>query len=207
MKRFDLIPLLKQVELHRNESVEIDGVSTPKSAAMLISVLATQTDLFARAELYICAISECGSANNTQAAVKLARVQHQEFRDATSLIILSRALIENDELEAGFLHAKEALKLAIQEQAGVNYAAGNLVRLSVRTGAVEKVNEAMEALINSTHVPRKGDCVLETDWCDKAEALGADMESIVWIKSVAATQTARKIHRKYKRASKSEAKT
>ncbi len=103
-------------------------------------------------------------------------------------MILSRALVENNELEAGLWHAKEALALAIQIQEGVNNAAGNLVRLSVKTGSVETVNEAMEALIASTQVPRKGDCVLDTDWCDEAEALGANMESIVWIKSFAATQ-------------------
>jgi hypothetical protein len=188
VKKIDLISLLKQVEAHRNEVVEIDGVSMPKSAAMLMSVLATQTDSFARAELYMCAISECGLANNTAAAVNLARAQHEEFRDDTSLMILSRALVENNELEAGLLHAKEALALAIRLQEGVNNAAGNLVRLSVKTGSAETVNEAMKALSDSTQVPREGDCVLDTDWCDEAEALGADMESIVWIKSFAATQ-------------------
>ena len=188
MKRFDLIPLLRQVEPHRNEVVEIDGVSMPKSAAMLMSALANQTDYFARAELFMSAISECGLANDTAAAVKLAQAHHQEFRNDTSLMILSRALIENNELEAGLSHAKEALELAIQKQTYVNYAAGNLVRLSVKTGSVETVNEAMEALIDSTQLPCNRDCVLESDWCDKAEALGADMESISWIRSVAARQ-------------------
>lgn len=171
--------------------VEIDGVSMPKSAAMLMSVLATQADPFTRAELYMCAVSECGLANNTVAAVKLARAQHEESPDDTSLMILSRALVANNELEAGLLHAKEALELAIRIQEGVNNAAGNLVRLSVKTGSVEAVNEAMEALIDSTQVPRTGDCVLDADWCDDAEALGADMESIAWIRSVAATQRSR----------------
>ncbi|QIG49964.1 hypothetical protein G5V57_20900 [Nordella sp. HKS 07] len=188
MKLFDLTPLLKQVEPHRNEVVEINGVSMPKSAAMLMSVFATQTDYFARAELSMCAISECTLANNTAAAVKLAQAHHQEFRNDTSLMILSEALIENNELEAGFLHAKKALELAIRKQSYVNYAAGNLVRLSVKTGSVETVNEAMEALIDSTQLPCNRDCVLESDWCDKAEALGADMESISWIRSVAAKQ-------------------
>jgi len=168
--------------------VEIDGVSMPKSAAMLMSALANQTDYFARAELFMSAISECGLANDTAAAVKLAQAHHQEFRDDTSLMILSRALIENNELEAGLSHAKEALELAIQNESYVNHAAGNLVRLSVKTGSVETVNEAMEALIDSTQVPRNRDCVLESDWCDKAEALGADMESISWIRSVAERQ-------------------
>jgi len=191
VKKIDLISLLKQVEPHRNEVVEIDGVAMPKSAAMLMSVLATQTDSFARAELYMCAISECGLANKTAAAVKLARAQHEEFLDDTSLMILSRALVENNELEAGILRAKEALELAVQIREGVNNAAGNLVRLSVKTGSVETVNEAMKALIDSTQVPRTGDCVLDADWCDDAEALGADKNSISWIRSVAATQRSR----------------
>lgn len=203
MKKIDLITLLKQVEPHRNEMVEIDGVSMPKSAAMLLSGLATETEWNVRVELHMCAISECGLANNTAAAVKLAQAYHQEFRDDTSLIVLSRALIENNELEAGLLHAREALELAIQIQEGVNNAAGNLVRLSVKTGSVETVNEGMEALVDSTDVPRKGDCVLDTDWCDKAEALGANMEMISWIRSVAKTQMARMKRRKHRLAPKS----
>lgn len=190
MKIFDLIPLLKQVEPHRNEVVEIDGLSMPKSAAMLMSLLATETDLDARSELYLHAISECGLANNTAVAVKLAEAHHREFCDDVSLIILSRTLIESNELEAGLLRAREALQWAIQRQEGVNNAAGNLVRLSVKTGSVETVNEAMEALVDSTDVPRKGDCFLDADWCDDAEALGADRELISWIRAAAKMQMA-----------------
>ena len=118
---------------------------------------------------------------------------------------LSRALAENYELEAALVHAREALELSIQRQVGVNDAAGNLVRLTVKTGSVEAVNEAMEALIDSTDVPRKWDCVLDIDWCDDAEALGADMELISWISAVAETQMS---HTERKRilASRSRAK-
>lgn len=155
---------------------------------MLLSGLATETAWNVRFELHTLAISECGLADNTAAAVKLAQALHQELRDGTSLMILSRALVENNELEAGLLRAKEALELSIQRQGGVNDAAGNLVRLNVKTGSVEAVNEAMEALIDSTYAPRKWDCVLDIDWCDDAEALGADMELISWIRAVAETQ-------------------
>ncbi|WP_162918818.1 hypothetical protein [Taklimakanibacter deserti] len=93
--------------------------------------------------------------------------------------------------------------MAIQRQALVNYAAGNLVRLSVKTGSVDKVNEALDALVDSTEAPRKGDCVLDTDWCDEAEALGADREMISWIRSVAETQ----MEHTRRLAPKSQAKT
>lgn len=146
---------------------------------------------------------KCRAANNTATAVKLAQAQHQEFRDVTSLMVLSYALTWNNEPEAGLLRAKEALELAIQEQTLVNYAAGNWVRLSVKTGSVETVNEALEALVDSTEVPRKGDCVLDTDWCDEAEALGADMELISWIRSVAKTQMAHMKRRKHRLVPKS----
>ncbi len=73
----------------------------------------------------------------------------------------------------------------------MNDAAGNLVRLSVKIGSVETVNEAMAALVDSTDVPREIDCVLDTDWCDDAEALGADMELISWIRQVATAQVNR----------------
>lgn len=188
MKILDLIPLLKQARLHRNEVVEIDGVSMPKSAAMLMSVFATETDFFVRRELVTCAIEECSLANNSAAVIRLAQAHHQEFGGDISLTILSEALIENNEPEAGLLRAKDALNLAIQNRTFVNCAAGHLVRLAVKTGSVEAVNQAMEALIASTDAPRKEDFVLETDWCDKAEALGADMELISSIRSVAAMQ-------------------
>lgn len=206
MKRIDLVTLLKQVEPYRDEVVEIDGVSMPKSAAMLLSGLATETEWNVRTELHMCAISECGFADNTAAAVKLAQAYHQEFHHDVSLIVLSRALIENNELEAGLLRAREALELTIQKQERVNNAAGNLVRLSVDTGSVEAVNEAMEALIDSTDVPRTRDCVLDIDWCDRAEALGADMEMISWIRSVAEMQMSHE-ERERRLARRSRAKT
>lgn len=168
---------------------------------MLLSGLATETEWNVRVELYGLAISECGLAGNTAAAVKLAQARHQEFRDDTSLMSLSRALVENNELEAGLLRAREALESSIQNQGGVNDAAGNLVRLSVKTGSVETVNEAMEVLVNSINAPRKWDCVLDTDWCDDAEALGADMEMISWIREVAAAQLAHTERRKSERTS------
>ncbi|WP_162913967.1 hypothetical protein [Taklimakanibacter lacteus] len=174
---------------------------------MLLSGLATESEWNVRVELHTCAISECGLAENTAAAVKLAQAYHQEFRDDISLMGLSRALIENNELEAGLLRAREALELSIQNQGGVNDAAGNLVRLSVKTGSVEAVNEAMEALVDSTDMPRKWDCVLDTDWCDDAEALGADMEMISWIREVALAQLLHTKRRKSERSPESEAKT
>lgn len=188
MKIPDLIPLLKQARAHRNEVVEIDGISMPKSATMLMSVFATETDFFVRGELFRCAIDECGLTNNAAAVIKLAQAHHQEFGGFTPLRTLSNALIENNEPEAGLLRAKEALDLAIRDHAFVNCAAGHLVRLAVKTGSVEAVNDAMEALIDSTDAPREEDWVLETDWCDEAEALGADMELISWIRSVSAIQ-------------------
>lgn len=202
MRTFDLRPLLRQAELHRNEVVEFDGISMPKSAAMLMSALATESDRNARFELYLSAISECRATSSTAAAVKLAEAEHQEFRDVTSLIILSDALTGNNEPEAGISRAKEALELAIEKQVLVNYAAGHLVRLSVKSGSVETVNEALEALVDSTQVPRTQDCVLEADWCDDAEALGADVELISWVRSVAAKQIKQMNRRKRKQAAK-----
>ena len=116
--------------------MEIDGMPFPKSAAMLMFVLATEIDPIARSRLYLSAILECRAPNNTAAGVKLAVAQHRQFGDVLSLMVSSNALIENNEPEAGLLRAKEALELAIQRRALLNYAAGTLVRLSVKTGSV-----------------------------------------------------------------------
>lgn len=203
MSSFRIGPLLKQIAPYRNEVVETDGISMPKSAAMLLFGLANETDSDVRFDLLRSAISECGLADDTAAAVKLAQTLYQELNDDLSLMILSRALFENNELEAGLLRAREAFELAIETQGGINNTGGNLVRLSVKTGAVERVNEAMEALIDSTDVPRKGDCVLDTDWCDDAEALGANLELISWIRMVGAEQLKRSKLRQSQRRNQS----
>jgi hypothetical protein len=150
-----------------------------------MSVLAAEVDSHVRFELYLNAIIECRAARRTSAAVKLAHVQYEEFHDVASLKIYSEALTANGEVEAGVSRAKEALQLAIQEQTLVNYAAENLVRQAIKTGSREAVNEALDALAESTQAPRKGDCVLEADWADEAEALGADKELISWVRAIA----------------------
>lgn len=181
-----LMKLLKQVEPHRNEEVLFEGDKIPKSAAMLASMLETETGSDDRYEIYGHIVAECLITEKTAAAVKFALARYQEFRDVSSLIAYSKVLIENGELESGLLRAREALDLAIQKQTLINYAAGNLVRESIKTGSVATVNEALDALVSSTQVPRRGDCALEVDWTDKAEALGADAELIAWVRSVAA---------------------
>jgi hypothetical protein len=185
MKRSDVIALLKEVEPHRNEDADLDGEIVPKSAAMLMSALATEVDSNIRFELYTNAILHCSSARKTAAAVKLAHAEYQEFDDVVSLMAYSEALAENGEVEAGVSRAKEALELAIQKQTCVNYAAENLLRQAIKTGSAEAVNEALDALADSVEVPRKGDCALEADWADEAEALGADKELISWVRAVA----------------------
>jgi hypothetical protein len=185
IKSSDLTALLKEVERHRNEIVDLDGELAPKSAVMLMSILDDQVDSTTRFELYMHAILECGAARRTRAAVRLAQAQYQEFHDVASLMAYSDALTENGEVEAGVSRAKEALELAIQKQTLVNYAAGNLVRQAIKTGSAEAVNEALDALVDSTQMPRKGDCALESDWTDAAESLGADMELISWVRSAA----------------------
>ena len=102
-----------------------------------------------------------------------------------SLKIYSEALAENGEVEAAVSRAKEALELATQMQTLVNYAAENLVRQAIKMGSVEAVNEALDALADSTEVPRNGDCALDADWVDGAEALGADEELVAWGRAIA----------------------
>jgi len=188
VKRFGITALLREVHPRRNELAELDGELVPKSAAMLMYVLAAEVDSTARFQLYSHAIGECSITGRTAAAVKLAHAQYNEFHDVASLMTYSHALAENGDVEAGVSRAKEALQLAIQVRTGVNYAAENLVRQAIKTGSAEAVNEALDALADSVEVPRKGDCVLEADWADQAEALGADKELISWVRAVAERQ-------------------
>jgi hypothetical protein len=185
VRKFDHTALLKEVEPHRNEVAELDGELVPKSAAMIMSVLAAEVDSIVRFQLYLDAIIECRAARRTAAAAKLAHAQYQEFRDVASLKIYSEALAENGEVDAGVSRAKEALELAVHEQTGVNYAAENLVRQAIKTGSAGAVNEALDALADSMQAPRKGDCALEADWADEAEALGADKALISWVRTIA----------------------
>jgi hypothetical protein len=185
MKTPELMKLLKQAEPLRGENVLLDGDLVPKSVSMLVSLLKTETDPDNRYDLYRHMVLECQLTNKSAAAVKFAQARYQEFNDVTSLTAYSNALAENGKLEAGLVHAKEALDLAIRNQTLVNYAAGSLVRLSIKTGSVETVNEAIKTLVRSTHMPSKGDCALEVDWTDEALAMGADVQSINWVRSLA----------------------
>lgn len=185
MNPSELRELRKLVEPYRNEEVLVDGMLLPKSASILLSVLDTETDPDKRYFVYAEIVSECRRADKTSAAVRFAQARYQEFNDVTSLMGYSMALVDNGEIAAAVSRAKEALNLAIEKHALVNYAAGNLVRQAIQTGSVETVNEAIDALIDSTQMPRDEDCALETDWTDAAEALGADKELISWVRMVA----------------------
>jgi len=186
MNPSDLMKLLKEVEPHRNEDVLFEGELIPKSVSMLIALLNIETDQNNRYDLYRHILLECQLTNKTSIAVKFALARYQEFHDVTSLAAYSKALVENGEIAVGLLHAREALDLAIQNQTLVNYAAGNLMRQSLKTGSAEIVNGALKALVSSMQAPREGDCALEVDWADEAEAIGADAESISQVRSAAA---------------------
>jgi enolase len=189
-KEADMIPnelmkLLKKVEPHRNEDVLVDGMLIPKSAALLLSMLDAETEPDNRYDIYQHILLECSLADKTTAAVRFAWARYREFGDVTSLMGYSTALADNGEIAAGIERAREALDLAIRNQHLINYAAGNLVRQSLRTKSVEKINDALNSLVDSTQMPRKEDCALETDWTEQAEALGGDKELILWIRFVA----------------------
>ena len=101
MNRFDVPALLREVDHHRNEVVELDGEPVPKSAAILMSCLPAAENSMVRFQIYLKAIGECRLAGKTAAAVKLAHAQYQEFQDIASLRVYSEALTENGEIEAG----------------------------------------------------------------------------------------------------------
>jgi hypothetical protein len=186
MEPSELIELRKLLSLHRNEDVLIDGDLVPKSVSILLSMLNAETGSDNRYEIYRHILLECELSKKTSAAVKFARNQFREFGDVTALVSYSNALIEDGEIAEGLVRAKEALDMAIGNQTLINYAAGNYVREAVKARSVDAVNAALDALVLSTQVPRRGDCALEVDWIDEAAALGADAEVLSWIRSVAA---------------------
>lgn len=183
--------LHKLVEPYRSEQMLVDGMLIPRSAAILLSMLETETDPDSRYGLYRHLLLECGIAGRTQASVQFFHRRFLEFRDVVSLMSYSEALAENGDIDAAVSRAKEALDLAIVDENLVNFAAGNLVRQAIKTGSVDVVNQAMDALADSTAIPRTSDCALEADWADKAEALGADPELIAWVRSIAAARRER----------------
>lgn len=178
--------LFKKVEPYRHENALLDGDLVPKSIVLLKSMLDAELDPDNRYRIYGNILVECRLADRTKTAVKFAKARLAEFRDITSLISYSSALTSNGDFEAGVASAKEALHMAIERRTLVNFAAGNLVRASIKTGSVSTVNKAIETLIESTSASREGDCVLETDWTDRAEALGANKELIAWVRLAAA---------------------
>ena len=58
VKRVGIAALLREVDPYRNELTELDGELVPKSAAMLLSFLATEVDSTTRFQLYAFAVGE-----------------------------------------------------------------------------------------------------------------------------------------------------
>jgi len=186
------IGFLRQLRENHALTVMIDGELVPGSVPILLSMLDAETDPQKRWELQMHIISECSIADRTTAAVKYAVARFREFGDVTSLMGYARALVANNEFEDGLKCARDAVALAIKQQALINSAACDYVREAIKTGSVEAVNQALDVLADSTEMPRTSDSAFETDWVDAAEALGADAEMIAWVREVAAWQLAKR---------------
>lgn len=169
----------------RHEIVPLLGGDAPKSAALLIDELARTGDPTARSLLYGAAVGECLTQDYLAVAERIAVARYDEQPDVVTLLALSRTLADVGKLAEGLASAKAALVQAMSEEAMVNYAAGELMRMAIRTGSAAVVNDALDALVDSTQVPRTADCALETDWTDAADALGADKELTQWVREVA----------------------
>jgi predicted Zn-dependent protease len=177
--------LMRHVAKFREKVVSVFGADAPESASRLIDALAQMNDPTSRSGLYKGAVTESLLGGYQSAAERIAVAAHEEFQDIFSLMSLSQTLMDVGKLSEGLSHAKAALAQAMSEQVLLNYAAGHLMRQAVKTGSAEVVNEALEALVDSTQVPRTSDCALETDWIDAAEALGADKVLTDWVRAVA----------------------
>lgn len=186
MHRKEVGSFLRAIENFRSERDQINGVIAPKSALMALQEK-DQTDVSGvRFEIYTAAIIECLRAKCFDAAVDLAEMRMTEFSDIASAVGLSTTLVKSDHLERGLSVAKSALEKAVIEGTLINYAAGNLVRQSLLSNDISVINNAIDALIDSTQVPRSSDCKLELDWIDSARSIGVDDEILDWISKVAA---------------------
>lgn len=185
LDRTELKRLLRHVAKFRERIVSVFGVAAPESASFLIGALAQTEDPMFRSTLYGGAVTECLLKGCLSAAERIAVAAHEEFQDILSLMSLSGTLCDVGKPLEGLACATAALAQAVSERVYVNFAAGNLMRQAIRTGSVDAVNEALDALIDSTQVPRTSDCALETDWIDAANALGADRELTDWVHAVA----------------------
>ncbi len=185
MDRTELRNLLRHVAKFREKVVSVFGVDAPESASLLIGMLAQTEDPILRSTLYGGAVTECLLQGCLSAAERIAVAAHEEVQDVTSLMSLSQTLSDVGKPSEGLATAKAALAQAMREGALVNFAAGHLMRQAIKSGSAEVVNEALDALVDSTQVPRTADCALETDWIDAANALGADKELTDWVRAVA----------------------
>lgn len=177
--------LFRHVGKFRQQVTTLYGADAPGSAATLMDTLAHTEDPLSRDMLYQSAIDECLWKDCNTAAERIAIAYHEECQDIVSQITLSKTLSDVGKPSEGLASARAALNQAMSEGVLVNYAAGNLMRLAVKTGSAATVNDALEDLEDSTQVPRTEDCALETDWIDAAEALGADKELTDWVREVA----------------------
>lgn len=185
LDRTEVRNLLRHVAKFREKVVSVFGVDAPESASLLIDMLAQTEDPILRSTLYGGAVTECLLQGCLSAAERIAVARHEEFQDILSLMSLSGTLSDVGKPLEGLACATAALAQAVSERVYVNFAAGNLMRQAIKTRSVDAVNEALDALIDSTQVPRTSDCALETDWIDAANALGADRELTDWVRAVA----------------------
>lgn len=185
MDRSEIRTLLRHAAKFRQNVVSLFGADAPESAALLIGALDQEREDFSRLSLYQGAVTECLITDHVTAAERIAVAAHEEVQDIFSLMALSNTLTDVGKPLQGLAHAKAALVQAMSEQSLVNYAAGNMMRQAVKTGSADVVNEALDALVDSTQVPRTADCALETDWIDAANALGADKKLTGWVRAVA----------------------
>jgi hypothetical protein len=183
--RAELRRLLRHVDKFRENLVSVFGADAPESASLLIAALDRTNDAYSRSSLYYGAITECLIKGCFTAAERIAVAAHDEQPDILSLMRLSRTLTDVGKPSEGLAYAKAAFAQAISERVYVNFAAGNLMRQAIKTGSLRAVNEALDALVDSTQVPRTSDCALETDWIDAANALGADKDLTDWVRAVA----------------------
>lgn len=180
---------MRHVAKFREKVVSVFGVDAPESASLLIDMLAQTEDPILRATLYGGAVTECLLRGHLSAAERIAVAAHEELQDVPSLMSLSQALSDVGKPSEGLAIAKAALAQAMSEGALVNFAAGHLMRQAIKSGSAKVVNEALDALVDSTQVPRTADCALETDWIEEANAIGADRELTDWVRAVASSKT------------------
>ncbi len=172
MAQLDRAKVLSELNRLREASKE-GGAKELPAVAWLRAMLSDLTDSEDRYFVYHSLGAELRMQGNIAGALECARNRLAEFDDIVSRGVVARALLDLGSSSDAVEEFKNAFRLAVERNELVNYTFGELMRAVVSLVDRRTIEEFSREYLALKPKKSNGDCRLEADWMDAAEALGA----------------------------------